>query len=59
MPGGSTGLLMWKVKLIGRGVGARVIEEFRLDTGLLRELLAHEKQVAQELGEWDAKPAHS
>lgn len=31
---------------------AREIEEYELDTGLLAELRAHEKQAAEELGQW-------
>lgn len=35
----------------------RVVEvaEFAVDVGLLRELREHEKQAAQELGQWDSK----
>lgn len=34
------------------------VEEFALDTGLLRELREHEKQAAQELGQWTEKHEH-
>ena len=66
-PGGDTGLLVRQVKLVKvyeakegsdtlfsakRDVE---VEEFALDTGLLAELRAIEKQAAQELGEWVEK----
>jgi hypothetical protein len=48
VPGGTTGLMVrsWKV------AGGTAYVEFAVDTGLLAELRAHEKQAAQELGEW-------
>ena len=52
VPGGSTGLLVRRVKGLGRGDSSRVIDEFSLDTALLRELREHEKQAARELGQW-------
>lgn len=55
IPGGSTGLLVRQVKQIGVGVGAREVTEYEVDTGLLRELREHEKQAAQELGQWSDK----
>lgn len=51
VPGGATGLLVRDVKAIG---GAAV-ELFAVDTGLLRELREHERQAAQELGQWTEK----
>jgi hypothetical protein len=33
----------------------RVVEEYRVDAGLLAELRAHEKQAAEELGQWTKK----
>lgn len=56
-PGGKTGLLTRSLKSIGNGPGARTIEEFTLDTGLLKELRELEKQAAQELGQWIDKTA--
>jgi hypothetical protein len=53
VPGGKTGLLVRKVKSIGGGESAREVEEFEVDTGLLREIRDLEKQVAQELGQWE------
>ncbi len=52
VPGGTTGLLVHTVKGLGSGGSFRVIDEFTLDCGLLRELREHEKQAAQELGQW-------
>lgn len=50
--GGSTGLLVRKLKQIGSGENAELVEEFEVDTGLLKEMREHEKQAAQELGQW-------
>jgi hypothetical protein len=52
--GGTTGLLVRQVK---PAPGSRVgmTEEWAVDTGLLSEMRATEKQVAQELGEWTEK----
>lgn len=57
-PGGSTGLLTRQLKVIGRGEDAREVEEFSVDTGLLKELREHEKQAAQELGQWTERKEH-
>ena len=54
-PGGSTGLMVHKIKSIGYGENATLVEEYEVDTGLLRELREHEKQAAQELGQWQDK----
>lgn len=45
--GGKTGLLVRQVK-------ARKVV-YAVDTGLLAELRAHEKQVAQETGDWEER----
>jgi hypothetical protein len=55
VPGGTTGLLVRTVKRIGTGDQARDVEEFTVDTGLLRELRDLEKQAAQDLGQWAEK----
>lgn len=55
--GGKTGLLVRHLKQIGGGETAQVVEEFEVDTGLLRELREHEKQAAIELGQWVRKMA--
>ncbi len=54
VPGGKTGLLVRKVKSIGGGDSAREVEEYEVDTGLLKEIRDLEKQVAQEVGQWEA-----
>lgn len=53
--GGNTGLLVRQVKGAGSGEAFRLIEEYAVDTGLLKELREHEKQAAQELGQWTEK----
>jgi predicted DNA-binding protein (UPF0251 family) len=53
--GGNTGLLVRQVKGIGKGEDFQVVEEYAVDTGLLREMREHERQAAQELGEWTDK----
>jgi hypothetical protein len=55
VPGGSTGLVLRRLKMIGAGENSREIEEYEVDTGLLKALLDHEKQVAQEVGQWTEK----
>lgn len=55
IPGGSSGLIIRQLKQIGAGKDAQVVEEYVVDTGLLRELREHEKQAAQEAGQWTEK----
>ena len=55
VPGGKTGLLVRTVKSIGGGMSAREVEEFAVDTGLLKQLLDVEKQAAIEAGQWAEK----
>jgi hypothetical protein len=57
--GGDTGLIVKQTKGIGKGEDFQVIEEYAVDTGLLKELREHEKQAAQELGEWAERHEHS
>jgi hypothetical protein len=52
VPGGKTGLLVRTVKAVGRGEDFELIDLYEVDTGLLKELREHEKQAAQELGQW-------
>lgn len=54
-PGAGTGLLVRQEKLLGTGRHAQRIVEWAVDTGLLNELRQHEKQAAQELGQWSEK----
>ncbi len=53
--GGTTGLLVHTVKMIGGGRDATTVDEYAVDTGLLKELRAHEEQAAKELGQWVEK----
>jgi hypothetical protein len=57
IPGGSTGLLVRRSRVLGHGAQCHTIEQWELDVGLLRELRSHERQAAQELGQWGAKTA--
>jgi hypothetical protein len=53
--GATTGFIVKVVKTIGSGQNQQVITEFKLDKDLLEAFLAHEKQAAQELGQWIEK----
>jgi hypothetical protein len=55
VPGGRTGLLVHNVKGVGKGDDFRLIDLYEVDVGLLRELREHEKQAAQEVGQWAEK----
>jgi transposase-like protein len=60
IPGGSTGMLVRWVKSQKIGDKTEIIEEeFKFDAGLCAELRAHEKQAAQELGQWSDKHQHT
>src|SRR5450432_4783248 len=50
VPGGTTGLLMKDYK--GKDADTPV---YKVDAGLLAELRNHEKQAAEELGQWGEK----
>jgi len=53
--GGTTGLIVHNVKGLGKGDDFQLIDLYEVDTGLLKELREHEKQAAQELGQWVEK----
>jgi hypothetical protein len=53
--GGPTGLLVRTIKGVGSGNDFTLVNQYEVDTGLLRELREHEKQAAQELGQWTEK----
>jgi hypothetical protein len=53
--GGTTGLLVRTIKGVGSGDDFTLVNQYEVDTGLLRELREHEKQAAQELGQWTEK----
>lgn len=57
IPGGDTGLLTRQYRGIGHGESFEMVEEFSVDTGLLREMRELEKQAAQEVGQWVDKLA--
>jgi transcriptional regulator with XRE-family HTH domain len=50
--GGGTGLLVRQYKQIGTGRDAQTVEEFAVDTALMREIRATEEQAAREVGDW-------
>jgi hypothetical protein len=50
--GGKTGLLVHQVKGVGKGEDFQLIDLYAVDAGLLKEMREHEKQTAQELGQW-------
>lgn len=56
--GGKTGLLTRRIKAIGSGPGMKLVPEYAVDTGLLRELREAEKQAAQEVGQWTEQHEH-
>jgi DNA-binding protein H-NS len=55
VPGGETGLMVRTVKGVGKGDDFQLIDLYEVDVGLLKELREHEKQAAQELGQWTEK----
>lgn len=55
VPGGRTGLIVKDYKTVGAGESATVMPIYSVDTALLKEIREHEKQAAQELGQWTEK----
>lgn len=55
IPGGKTGLLVKQVKQIGAGEKAQTVTTFVLDREILVELREHERQAAEELGQWTTR----
>lgn len=55
IPGGTSGLVARKYKMIGFGKQAQRVEEYEVDVATLRELREIEKQAAIELGQWTEK----
>ena len=55
VPGGRTGLIVQDWKTVGVGDNAVARATYSVDTGLLKMILDHEKQAAQELGQWVEK----
>lgn len=54
--GGGTGMLARTIKLSNTGVQ---VEEYVVDTGLLKELRGLEEQAAKELGQWIERKEHT
>jgi hypothetical protein len=50
--GGKTGTLTHTLKGIGSGDKAQVVDEYEVDTGLLKELREHERQLRDELNDF-------
>jgi hypothetical protein len=59
VPGGTTGLIVHERKSIGFGKDSEIVDQYVVDTGLLRALNDLEKEAAQELGQWAEKHEHS
>ena len=57
--GGETGLLVRQRKGLGSGDNFEIVEEYTVDTGLLRELRECEKQAAIEVGQWAETVNHT
>lgn len=57
-PGGKTGLLARKLKQIGSGDTAQLVEEFEVDTGLLNEARRLEELVSKEYGQHAAEKSN-
>lgn len=54
-PGAGTGLIVRQLKMIGAGRDAEMVEEFAVDNGTIRQIMAIEEQAAKELGQWVEK----
>lgn len=59
IPGWRTGLLVHQRKQVGGGRDAQIVDDFAVDTGLLREMRELEKHAATELGQWSEKHDHT
>jgi hypothetical protein len=56
VPGGSTGLVTARRKILRSGDAAEEVVEHALDTGLLKALVEIQKLAARELGQWAEPP---
>lgn len=54
-PGGSSGLVVHDLKVVGTGRNTMIIDEYKVDTGTLATEAALTKQLAQELGQFTEK----
>jgi len=52
VPGGRTGLICRTVKGIGKGADFKEVQEFAVDTGVLKELRGLQEQIGKELGQF-------
>jgi hypothetical protein len=50
--GGRTGLLVHRRRVIGQGDNSMTVDDYEVDTGLLRALRETARQAAQEMGKW-------
>lgn len=55
VPGGSTGLMVARQKMLGSGDNAILVTEYEFDAAVAKELRDLEKQAATELGQWTEK----
>ena len=55
VPGGKTGFIVRQIKQLGAGPSAQIVEEYAVDTGLLRAFDKLEQDTAIEIGEWNDK----
>jgi hypothetical protein len=55
VPGGETGFVIRRTRVVGVGATAEHVTENVLDTGLLDMFLKIEKQAPQEMGQWTEK----
>ena len=55
VPGGTTGLIVRDVKVVGTGNEAERVDVYRVDTALMAEIRNGLKQAAQEVGDWTEK----
>jgi hypothetical protein len=51
IPGGKTGLVTKTLKGVGSRENFQIVEEYEVDTGLVREIRAVQQQIAEELGQ--------
>lgn len=57
VPGGTTGLLVKRVKAVGFGEDMEIVQEYAVDTPTLKEMRELETEVAKELGQWVERKA--
>jgi hypothetical protein len=55
VPGGTTGLIVRRRRIIGTGEKQEIVDEYEVDVALLREIRETLKQAAIECGQWQQK----